>query len=57
MSRDTATRTLNDPDASPADIADERERGQEERRSEKLTGGTHDNQGHAPQIPHRDERA
>ncbi len=52
----TPSRTLNDPDATPADIADERQRGREERRSEKLTGGTHDDEGHMPQVPHRDER-
>ncbi|WP_263143481.1 hypothetical protein [Pseudomonas sp. RIT-PI-AD] len=50
MSQQDTRRTLNDPHANPADIADERERGIEERRSEKLTGGRNDSQGHTPQL-------
>lgn len=42
---------INDPDASPADVADDRERTQETRDDQPLTGGEHDDTGHTPTVP------
>lgn len=42
---------INDPDASPADVADDRERSQETRDDQPLTGGEHDDAGHTPTVP------
>ncbi len=42
---------INDPDARPADIADDRDRRDESRQEQPLTGGKHDNAGHTPQVP------
>jgi len=42
---------INDPDAKPADVADDRDRTQETREEESLTGGEHDNAGHTPKVP------
>ena len=42
---------INDPDAKPADVADDRDRTRETRGEESLTGGEHDNAGHTPKVP------
>ncbi|HXR00254.1 MAG TPA: hypothetical protein VN798_07695 [Pseudomonas sp.] len=42
---------LNDPDAKPADVADDRDRNRESRQEQPLTGGKHDDAGHTPQVP------
>lgn len=42
---------INDPDASPSDIADHQQRTEETRKEETQTGGDHDDQGHTPQVP------
>ena len=42
---------INDPDATPADVADDRDRTHEAREEQPLTGGEHDNAGHAPKVP------
>lgn len=42
---------LNDPDARPADVADDRDRTRETREDQPLTGGEHDDAGHTPQVP------
>lgn len=42
---------INDPDASPADIADHQQRTEETRQEEEQTGGDHDDQGHTPKVP------
>lgn len=45
---------INDPKATPADVADDRERTDESRKEQPLTGGKHDDAGHTPQIPKAD---
>lgn len=42
---------INDPDASPADIADHQQRTAETRAEQEQTGGDHDDQGHTTQVP------
>jgi hypothetical protein len=42
---------LNDPDASPADVADHLQRTTQNRDDEARTGGRQDDQGHTPQVP------
>jgi hypothetical protein len=42
---------LNDPDARPSDVADDRERTEDVREDEPLTGGNHDDAGHTPKVP------
>lgn len=42
---------INDPDAKPADVADDRDRTQETRKEQSLTGGKHDDVGHNPKVP------
>jgi len=42
---------INDPDASPADIADHQQRTEETRQEQEQTGGDNDDQGHAPKVP------
>ena len=42
---------LNDPDARPADVADDRYRTDDVREDEPLTGGDHDDAGHTPKVP------
>lgn len=42
---------LNDPDARPADVADDRDRTDDVREDEPLTGGNHDDAGHTPKVP------
>ncbi|TDV72854.1 hypothetical protein [Pseudomonas sp. LP_7_YM] len=42
---------INDPHAKPADVADDRERTQEARKEQPLTGGKHDDAGHTPKVP------
>lgn len=42
---------INDPDARPADVADDRERTQETRKEQPLTGGKNDDAGHTPTVP------
>jgi hypothetical protein len=41
----------NDPDESPADIADHQQRNDESREEQAQTGGQHDDQGHTPKVP------
>jgi hypothetical protein len=42
---------INDPDAKPADVADDRDRTEETRKEQPLTGGEHDDAGHTPKVP------
>ncbi|WP_122663454.1 hypothetical protein [Pseudomonas viridiflava] len=42
---------LNDPEQSPADIADHQQRTRESRTEEAQTGNQQDDQGHAPKVP------
>lgn len=42
---------LNDPGARPADVADDRDRTDDVREDEPLTGGHHDDAGHTPKVP------
>ncbi|WP_296254889.1 MULTISPECIES: hypothetical protein [unclassified Pseudomonas] len=42
---------INDPDAKPADVADDRDRTKEARKEQPLTGGEHDDAGHTPKVP------
>ena len=42
---------INDPDASPADVADHLTRTDETRKEEQRTGGDHDDQGHTAKVP------
>jgi hypothetical protein len=46
---------LNDPDQSPAEIADHEQRTKETREEHAQTGGEHDIQGHTPKIPGSDK--
>lgn len=43
---------INDPEASPSDIADHLERTEETREEIDQTGGVHDDQGHTAKVPH-----
>jgi hypothetical protein len=42
---------INDPNANPADVADDRARREESREEQRLTGGKHDDAGHTPKVP------
>ena len=50
-SSNTPGEKINDPDATPADFADDRDRTREAREEQPLTGGEHDDAGHAPKVP------
>jgi len=41
---------LNDPDATPADLADHQRRREDARVDAEMTGGRNDNQGHTPRL-------
>ncbi len=42
---------INDPNATPADVADDRDRRKESSEEQRLTGGKHDDAGHTPKVP------